>query len=491
MRRSAGNLSGNMMTIFKMHSPDSEIKRVLSKINFSMKPKSNSAQLESLLETKQGSELKADVILLELKRRSETVYGKAPEAAIAINVPNNNALLKLESAAILKKKIVGKEDVDIAAMIQKLGNSDWVKQGREFYEANDKVCPFCQQATEDSFANSLNEYFDETFESDTKAIDALYDEYKTNGQSLSQNLQEIITSPSVFLDVNKLKSEKDLLESNIRTNMQRIQKKRDEPSRSVEIDSLSNVLSSVKDVIEEANRKITDHNKMVTNLAREKHNLTAQVWKYLLEYEIKSDLAAYKTKKVGFSTAIERLTEQIKAKQNAMSQKESEIKELEKATSSIQPTIDDINKMLHEFGFTNFTLSKAKKERYYRIVRPDGTDARETLSEGEKNFITFLYFYHLLKGSESESGIMTDRVVVFDDPVCSLDSDILFIVSHLISDIQQEAIKGSSNIKQVFVLTHNVFFPQGSHVCSLGNERRQSWILDCFQTGRSKQDHTI
>ena len=53
------------------------------------------------------------------------------------------------------------------------------------------------------------------------------------------------------------------------------------------------------------------------------------------------------------------------------------------------------------------------------------------MSEGEKTFVTFLYFYHLLKGSESDSGMTTDRIVVFDDPVSSLDSDVLFIVSRL------------------------------------------------------------
>ena len=119
--------------------------------------------------------------LSELERRAQTVFGTAPEAAVAISVPEYDDLLRLESAPILKKKVIGKADVDIAVMIQKLGNSDWVKQGRVFYEANDKVCPFCQQSTEDSFASSLNEYFDETFESDTKAIEVIPNVWTTLG----------------------------------------------------------------------------------------------------------------------------------------------------------------------------------------------------------------------------------------------------------------------------------------------------------------------
>ena len=69
-----------------------------------------------------------------------------------------------------------------------------------------------------------------------------------------------------------------------------------------------------------------------------------------------------------------------------------------------------------------------------------------------------MYFYHLLKGSATESGVTNDRVVVFDDPVSSLDSDILFIVSTLIRKLCDDVRAGATTIKQVFLLTHNVYF---------------------------------
>ena len=52
----------------------------------------------------------------------------------------------------------------------------------------------------------------------------------------------------------------------------------------------------------------------------------------------------------------------------------------------------------------------------------------------------------------------TDRIVVIDDPVSSLDSDILFIVGTLIKGIFEEVRAGTGHIRQVFVLTHNVYF---------------------------------
>lgn len=48
--------------------------------------------------------------------------------------------------------------------------------------------------------------------------------------------------------------------------------------------------------------------------------------------------------------------------------------------------------------------------------------------------------------------------MVFDDPVSSLDSDVLFIVSSLIRDVCDGCRNNVGQIKQVFVLTHNVYF---------------------------------
>ena len=52
-----------------------------------------------------------------------------------------------------------------------------------------------------------------------------------------------------------------------------------------------------------------------------------------------------------------------------------------------------------------------------------------TLSEGEVTFITFLYFLQWIKGSQNEEDVTQDRVIVIDDPISSLDSNILFVVS--------------------------------------------------------------
>jgi wobble nucleotide-excising tRNase len=398
------------------------------------------------------------VPLPDLENKAKTVFGDAPQAVTLLKVPDGANLLAHEANKILKKKVIGKTDVDIAALIQKLGNSDWVKLGRDFYDPEERVCPFCQQETPPSLEENLNEYFDDTFIADTTAIEKLYTDYKTDSERIQESVQALLDNPTRFLDAEKLHAEGELLDSKVRINIQRIKEKRRESSKPIELDSLENVLGTVAKIVGNANTAIQKHNKMVSNLAAERTELTGQVWRYLLDNEIQTDLATFTSKKAGIQKGIETLETQIETKTKEQQAKEKDIRTLEKDTTSIQPTIDGINALLQSFGFIGFYLAKSEQERFYKIQRPDGSDVKNTLSEGEKSFIAFLYFYHLLKGSENESGMTTDRVIVFDDPVSSLDSDILFIVSNLIKGLFDEVRNGSGTIKQVFVMTHNVYF---------------------------------
>ena len=398
------------------------------------------------------------VPLADLEQKARTVFGSEPTAERLITVPNWENLVTHENKSILRKKIIGRPDVNIAALIQKLGNSDWVQQGRKFYDPVKRVCPFCQQETEESLEKSLEEYFDEAFEKDSAEINKVVADYKSVSEELQQSLGELLNSPSEHIEREKLQAEIEILASKIGINIRDIEEKQREPSKSVELDSLKNVLDNIKTLINNANNEIRNHNTMVTNLAHEKAELTGQVWRYLLDHEIKSDLARYKKEKSDLAKAISNLRGKIGDADREKQKKMREIQALEKNTTSIQPTIDGINNLLASFGFPGFKLAKSERDRFYKIKRPDGSDAKETLSEGESSFIAFLYFYHLLKGSKSETGMTSDRVVVFDDPVSSLDSNILFIVSSLIKDLFDKVRSQSGMIKQVFVLTHNVYF---------------------------------
>ena len=174
--------------------------------------------------------------------------------------------------------------------------------------------------------------------------------------------------------------------------------------------------------------------------------------------ELKTDIESYQKKRTELDKKVNGLRRQIQMGSQRIKDKEQEISELEEQMTSIRPSVDGINRILGSLGFRGFSVAIAEDGVSYRLLRQDGSDAKDNLSEGERTFITFLYFYHLVKGSESATGVTTDRIVVFDDPISSLDSDVLFVVSSLIKGIIGEAESGDGSIKQLFVLTHNVYF---------------------------------
>lgn len=134
--------------------------------------------------------------------------------------------------------------------------------------------------------------------------------------------------------------------------------------------------------------------------------------------------------------------------------------------ANTEAAIDSINKILRVSGFQGFSIrAKDGVENVYEIVRENGTVA-ENLSEGERNFIAFLYFYHRVRGSMN-SEELKEKIVVIDDPVSSMDSTALFIVSAIVREMINVCRNNTEYlnpqvpgdyIKQLFILTHNVYF---------------------------------
>lgn len=385
----------------------------------------------------------------ELKKKSEIIFNEDLKISEEFDLVDSNGLYELENNSIYTEKIIGKEDVDIAGMIKKLNNSDWVKQGIDYYEKNNGICPFCQQETPSIFKKQLEEYFDDTYNEKINLIKQVLTNYENKTQDIIKQIENILDLENDFLDKNTLSKEKELIEAKISDNIKNIKSKLKEPSSIIEINSIVENLDRFNNIIQKVNKDIKEHNELVMNIKEEKTTLISQIWRFLIS-EIEHDLKTYKSNLKGINKAIKSLDKKIKKLDGKTETLSDEIENLELEIRSIKPTINAINDTLNCFGFKSFKLKEAKKNGNYKIVRENGEDAKTTLSEGEKTFITFLYFYHLLHGSLDENTpITTDKIVVFDDPISSLDSNVLFIVSNLIKKIIKEVRNDDGHIKQV------------------------------------------
>ncbi|QDD91716.1 AAA family ATPase [Pseudomonas oryzihabitans] len=396
--------------------------------------------------------------LEDLRKRADVLYRDAPSPMTTVPSLDLSRLVGLEQNPVLSKKVVGKEDVSVSAMIQHLGNSDWIRQGTRYLGHTDNDCPFCQQQLPHDFEKRLEDYFDETFEADTRALSQFRDTYWSTADTLLAQAQTLLTTDCKHLDKEKLEAELHALNAIILVNRQRIDQKVASPSIDVALEDLAEVPQKISELINSANLKVSEHNRLVSDFSVEQKRLTGSVWRYLLDVELKDTLTDYTNDINRISKAIFGISASLEKAELDISIADAEIAKIETSLTSVRPTVIAINKILKDFGFRSFSLDTACTDNSYRLIRSDGTDAKATLSEGEKTFVTFLYFYHLLRGSITTSGINTDRIVVIDDPVSSLDSDVLFIVSSLIKKLFHDARQKGNNIKQVFILTHNVHF---------------------------------
>lgn len=146
--------------------------------------------------------------LPELESKAKTVFGPIQATEAILSLFDEAPIQKLELHTILSKKVFGKTDVDIAGMIQKLGNSDWVKSGIPFYKVNDQLCPFCQQLAPETLAASFAAYFDDVFESDAATIRILLADYKREAQAIRTVLDAALNYDSEFLNIDALNTEK-------------------------------------------------------------------------------------------------------------------------------------------------------------------------------------------------------------------------------------------------------------------------------------------
>lgn len=163
----------------------------------------------------------------------------------------------------------------------------------------------------------------------------------------------------------------------------------------------------------------------------------------------------------GFEEGEDNLTKIIEKQRERIKNINKEISEKQRNLINVTKTVDDIDDILTKVGFSGFKLDVNPDDEYkntYRIIRPNGDNAHETLSDGERNFITFLYFYYLIQGQSEPSNLENDKIVIVDDPISSLDSGVLFIVSTLVRNLFEYCKNKEYGIHQVFVLTHNVYF---------------------------------
>ena len=401
-----------------------------------------------------------------LIERSKNLFSKKPKIINSVDITQINLsfskIKEIEQDLIWSKVIVGNKDVPISKLIEFLDNADWVNRGRRYIQS-DGVCPFCQQKTiTNELEEQFNSFFSGEYEKDTLYIKTLIQNYKNTSEQILLTLSSSIENNSglsiINFDIDKYHTLYSALKTFFSSTLTEMTTKDSEPSRIIKLPDSSAVVNDILFLINDANNTIVNHNRMVDNYIDEKESLIDSVWTFLLDEQealIDSylrDLEAFRKAKAGIEKGIKECNNQI-------DELDEKILEAGKNITSVQPTVDEINRSLKAYGFTNFKIVPSPvQDNSYQIQRMDGTLATNTLSEGEETFISFLYFLQFAKGSLDETKISSKKILVLDDPICSLDSTVLYIVSSMVKSLIKDVRDGKSDVEQLFILTHNVFF---------------------------------
>lgn len=392
----------------------------------------------------------------DLTKRAKVLFSESTDLIPQLPSLPLQELLNSESAEVFSTEIVGTSSPDIANLINKLNNSNWVAQGRHYLTGDQ--CPFCQQHTiTPTFLSELEEYFDQNYSNNIDELENKFRDYKEQSGRILKAAKEAVKSHKDFFDTETFLRILFELEEQLQMNFQELKAKADNPIYIPSINSSEHLCEALGTCYTEAIRRIQEQNALIQNLSSEKKQLENEIWLYLAKCTSERyfrDIKKIKelTKKIrGLTTSISSIDQHLREILQS-------INDYERKTTNIYETADSINSLLKLSGFSSFSLKVASDKKSYRIERNNGTLVDNTLSEGEANFLAFLYFFHLCSGSYKTYGTVEDRIIVIDDPITSMDSDILFTVSTLVRRLANSARQSDSNIKQLFVFTHNISF---------------------------------
>jgi hypothetical protein len=398
------------------------------------------------------------------------------------------------------RSLASQSNGKLSSLIDRLSNQDWVNKGRQYLAQSEERCPFCQQELDSGFEMMLAEYFSNEFDFAFEKLNRILRDAESKARDLENELNSLVDAVEADSDIDgavffravaSVQKSVELLLAGLREKCER-------PTISVQLPDIADVIAELNDLIAKENIRINDYNQIIKNATEERNKLISDGWGlFLNEPNVGGNLRRYAGITGSKNQEISRLEASISSKQAEVESVDKRISDLRLSYSNTSEVARKINKLLSAVGFSRFHLGVVDQTKgTYRIIREDGTPAFNSLSEGERSFICFAYFWESLFGSNASGGVPEEVVAVIDDPISSLDSDVLFIVAQFIRDAAIDVINDRTNLRQLIVLTHNTqFHREAAYSNDRGSAHRRYFrlvkSLDGFTTvkddgGKSK-----
>ena len=360
--------------------------------------------------------------------------------------------------SIFTVQIVSHTDNELNDYYQRLNNIDWVKEGRSY--SNGYLCPYCKQALPPNFKDQLEEIFSQVYEEKICILRNTIRELESYYNHVESSLSELEIDGLDGFDYTGLATLRQSIIDGIKVNRLSFEKKNDGPSLVVTLVPLEEKVKAYNQAIELLNGQIYKHNEDVDSIKEVVKEFTKAIWG-LLAKGCQEEVKKYVDKDEELSKTLEENLNKLESLNSEKDSKAAILRGINAQITDITKTVDDINGLLKSYGFTNFKLVKNQpSDGTYRIVRPDGSDVGDTLSEGESNLVAYLYFFFSVRGSVDPDNMNAHKIIVIDDPVNSMDGDVMSIIIQVTREIIKSILYETDikNIDQILVFTHNIYF---------------------------------
>lgn len=393
-----------------------------------------------------------------------------------------------EVPSLLTTPLIPATNSQLSALIDQLNNSDWVRQGKQTMDTHldtlEDRCPFCQQQLPSNFEAELNKLWDSTYTDSVMELDLLHTALTSSIEQLSnfksaindhalEEVKKYAECEAITVIENALSEALKLLTNKLEKHSQRF-----ELSCDWNIDTFN---TSLQTIYNHLNELIEDHNLKANNQSTLKDDFKEEFWQIFSHITCDPCFIRYEKTiegKEGTRKRAADLKDEIQSTTDQLNRVKGIIRAAERRRMDIQPAIEEINSALSGIGITSFELGAAthndsskdqhgdKRLEAYTLLRsnPDGTKVRadvNTLSDGERNLICFLYFFYHFHQSTIDTN--TKFTVVIDDPINAMDGLSSFITSGFIRELIRSVLMLKKTPKhkyvdQLIVLTHSTRF---------------------------------
>lgn len=188
-----------------------------------------------------------------------------------------------------------------------------------------------------------------------------------------------------------------------------------------------------------------------------------------------SHLAAAQVRYIELGAAVATPAAKLDEVDGIEREKRAELESLRARIRTHNAACEPINNLIRSY-LGHDELSIKALEEGYEICRFGERAYR--LSEGEKTAISLCYFLCILNSDGRDVG---ESIIVFDDPISSLDTKALNYAFALLRATGSKA-------KQVFIFTHNVhFMNEAKKWIKLKKDKGALFVLECTKSGAARK----